>query len=120
MNFSSILAIVFGVAALVQTIRLKRIEMITADEVTQLVNALNFALQAEANNASALQSAQAQIAQLTANNTALNDPALQTAVNNALTAAAAANPPPPATTPPASTTPPADGGGTAPAPTPTS
>jgi hypothetical protein len=94
MSISLILAIVFGVAALIQTIRLKRLQMITADEVTQLVNALTTALAAEANSAPALAAAQQQIATLTAANAALNDPALQTSVQNALAAAIAANPPP--------------------------
>jgi hypothetical protein len=95
------LAVVFGVAALIQTIRLKRQQMITADQVTQLINALTAALQAEANDAAALSAAQTQIATLTAENAALNDPTLQTSVQNALAAASAANPPPAPTPAPA-------------------
>jgi hypothetical protein len=110
MSISLILAIVFGVAALIQTIRLIRLQMITADEVTQLVNALTAALAAEANSAPALAAAQKTIADMTAANAALNDPTLQTSVQDALAAAIAANPPPvvtpPVTTPPV-TTPPA-------------
>jgi hypothetical protein len=79
----------------VQTLKLiKKLSMITADEVTQLVNALTTALQAEANDATALAAAQQQVSDLTAQNAALNDPALQTTVTNALAAAAAANPAP--------------------------
>ncbi len=94
----------------VQTLTtLRKIVMITADEVNQLVAAITTALQAEANDAAALTAAQTQIATLTAQNAALNDPALQTTVQNALAAAAAANPPPAPTPTPTPT----------PAPTPT-
>ena len=88
-------AVIAGLVLQVQTLTtVRKIVMITADEVTQLVAALTTALQAEANSAPALAAAQKTIADMTAANAALNDPALQTTVQNALAAAAAANPPP--------------------------
>ncbi len=68
--------------------------MITAQNVRDLVNALNTALMAEANDVQALADAKATIASMTAADAALADPALQTDVETALTNASAANPPP--------------------------
>jgi hypothetical protein len=105
----SIIAIAAATFTVIQSIRLQRQKMITAQNVTDLVNALNDALTAEANDAAALSTAQATIATMTANDAALNDPTLQASVATALANASAANPPPaPAvtpTTPPASTPP---------------
>jgi Tfp pilus assembly protein PilV len=107
LQFLIVVILVVVASMQIKTNRLLQ-KMITADQVTQLINALTAALQAEANDAAALSAAQTQIATLTAENAALNDPALQTSVQNALAAASAANPPPaPAPTPAPAPVPPA-------------
>ncbi len=92
----SLLIITIGAAtfAVIQSIRLQRLKMITAQNVTDLINALNTALTAEANDVAALASANATIATMIANDAALNDPALQASLQTALANASAANPPP--------------------------
>ena len=103
------LAAIAGLVLQTQTLNLvKKLTMITADEVNQLITALGTALTAEANDATALAAAQQQVADLTAQNAALNDPTLQTNVANILAQAAAANPPPaPTPTPTPTPAPPA-------------
>jgi hypothetical protein len=80
---------------------LHRIErnMLTAQTITDLINALNTALLAEANDTKALTDAQATIATMTANDASLNDPVLQASIDTALKNAVAANPPAPVVPP---------------------
>ncbi len=68
--------------------------MITAQNVRDLVNALNTALMAEANDVQALADAKATIASMTAADAALADAGLQADVATALANASSANPPP--------------------------
>jgi hypothetical protein len=102
-----IIAIAATAFSVIQTIRLQKLNMITAQNVRDIVNALNTALLAEANDEAALASANATIAAVNANDAALNDPAIQADLQTALANALAANPPPaptpaPVSTPPAS------------------
>lgn len=102
---SKIITVNHGALTVIQDIARLQTNMITADNVKALVDAVSALIAADVNDKKALADAQTLIATLKSSVVEFNDPALQSSVDSALAAATAATAPAATPTEPSATTP---------------